>query len=256
MKVLIIEDEARAANHLERVINEVAPEMQVLWKIETVRESVEFLLNNNPELIFSDVQLADGLSFEIYEQVEVNCPIIFTTAYDQYAIEAFKVNSIDYLLKPIDFDALSNALKKLENWQNQMSNTSVNLSNQQLESLLNLSQQNTAIKSRFMVKTGDKLHFIKTEEIACFYAEDNEVFLHTFSNKRYIIDYSLDNLNGMIDLKLFHRLNRKFMVQKNAISGVHKYFNSRLKIELNINCNDEILISRVKVPDFLNWMEQ
>lgn len=256
MRIVIIEDEPFAQNELKRLLTRTDQDIEIIAVIDSVEDAVLWFNNNeHPELVFFDIQLSDGLSFDIFAQTKISAPVIFTTAYDQYAIEAFKVNSIDYLLKPIELEALQNALNKLSNFKSALKNESVQLSNEQLESILSLST-NTNLKSRFMVRVGEQIRFIKTDEIACFYAEDNEVFLQTFGSKKYIIDFSLDQLSTMIEPLLFHRINRKFIVQKNAITGVHKYFNSRLKLELNPKRDEEVLISRVKVSEFLNWMEQ
>ena len=185
MNVLILEDENRAANHLQRLIAAAAPEMKVISVIETVRDTIEFLKTNPAiSLVFSDVQLADGLSFEIFRQVEVTCPIIFTTAYDTYAIEAFNTNGIDYLLKPVEEERLKQAIQKAKKLSSQID----------LSQLVKLMAPQKKFKSRFMVKVGEKIKSIPIEDVLLFYSFEKTTYLHTNTSRDYIIDYSLDEL--------------------------------------------------------------
>ena len=255
MNVLIIEDEKIAANNLEKMLHQIDININVQNKIDSIEESVKWLSNNTVDLIFLDIHLADGLCFKIFEQIEIKTPIIFTTAYDQYAIRAFKVNSIDYLLKPIELKALKNALGKLDELKKQYSEDSF-ISQNQLEKLLELSKTKRDYKSRFITKIGDQIKSIKIKDIAYFFAEDNEVFIRSLNNRSFIIDYSLNQLSNMLDPKYFFRINRAYIININAIHKIHKFFNSRLKIELEPARDDTILISRVKVSEFLEWMEK
>jgi two-component system, LytTR family, response regulator LytT len=256
MKALVIEDEPFAQDELKRLLKQTGIAVDVLACIESVEETIGwFDKNPMPDLIFMDIQLADGLSFDIFKQIKIDAPVIFTTAYNEYAIKAFKVNSIDYLLKPIEPIELKQALVKFQN----LKSTSIQpvfSDPQAIEALLSQLTSTTNYKTRFVAKVGEQIKMIKAEDVAYFYAEGNKVFIHTFQKQRYIIDYSLDELDVKTNPKDFHRINRSYIVNINSISKVHKYFNSRLKIELNPHCDDEILVSRVKVPDFLNWLEK
>lgn len=249
MKILIIEDEARAASHLERLLKKVAPGMEVIARIESVRDAVEFLSHNHAvELIFSDVQLADGLCFEIYKQVEVTCPIIFTTAYDHYAMEAFKTNGIDYLLKPIDEDSLGKAIEKAKRFS----------PSQTLEKLLALTgiQPVKQHKSRFMVRVGDKIKTIPVEEITSFYSLEKATWLHTRNNRNYNIDFTLDQLEDMLDPTGFFRINRRYIVSPDACNNITAWSNSRLKMHIDGIDDNDIIVARERVQEFREWLDQ
>lgn len=257
MKVVVIEDEPFAQNELTRLLKQVDPEIEIIQYLESVEDAIEwFSVNEHPTLVFLDIQLSDGISFDIFSETQISSSIIFTTAYDEYAIKAFKLNSIDYLLKPIDVLALTLAINKFKSFEDKFSTPEPSLNVQQLSSLLQLADHNKTYKSRLLTKVGDQIRFTKIEDIAYLFAEDNEVLLMDVSGKKSIIDHSLDQLIKDIDPKLFHRINRKFIVNKNSVFKVHKYFNSRLKIELKPIRDEEILISRVKVQEFLDWMEK
>lgn len=246
MKVLIIEDESRAANHLARLIGEVAPEMEIISKIESVMEAVRFLQTNpNLDLIFSDIQLADGLSFEIYNQVEIRCPIVFTTAYDKYAIEAFNTNGIDYLLKPIEQDRLKQAIHKVKSLK----------SGVDMFSLLQQANLVPKTKSRFMVKVGEKIKSIVVDDIKLFYSQDKASFLHSNSDRIYAIDYSLDELQQMLSEDVFFKINRKYLVSFNCCNNIVTYSNSRLKLKINGVDDDQIIVARERVQDFKRWLD-
>lgn len=249
MNVLILEDETRAASHLQRLIASVAPEMKVISVFDTVREAVVYLQTNPAiSLIFSDVQLADGLSFEIFRQAEVHCPIIFTTAYDTYAIEAFNTNGIDYLLKPIEEDRLKQAIHKARQLSPQMD----------LSKLLNLSglPPRKHSKSRFMVKVGEKIRTIPVEEVKAFYSFEKATYLHTTSNRSYIIDYSLDDLHQLLDEDHFFRINRKYIVSLEACSHMYAWSNSRIKLDIEGIDDPKIVVAREKVQDFKQWLDR
>ena len=257
MKILIVEDEPFAQDELKRLLFNINPEFEILDMIDTVEDTVEWLENNDPpDLIFLDIQLADGISFEIFNNTEVTAPVIFTTAYDEYAVRAFRVNSIDYLLKPIKQEDLTTALNKLESLQNQFqkgNDDGMNITKNQLKTLLNLSPK--SYKSRFLTRIGDQIKYLTIDEIAYFYAEDNVVFVITGEGKRYIIDHTIEEISKMVDPQLFFRLNRTFLAKIEAIDKVYKYVNSRLKIELRPVTEKEVIISRARVGEFLDWME-
>jgi DNA-binding LytR/AlgR family response regulator len=219
-----------------------------------VEDSVEWLSNTPqlPDLIFLDIQLSDGSSFDIFEQITVAVPVIFTTAYNEYALQAFRVNSIDYLLKPIEEEALGAALQKLSSLKNQLAGKSAAFSPQQLDNLLR--QPLADYKTRFLTTLGDRIRYVPVEQIAYFFAEDNTVYLVTQDRKKYILDYTLDHLETLVDPRHFFRITRKYLTHIAAIGEVSRYFNSRLKVGLVPATDDEILISRVRVPGFLAWM--
>lgn len=256
MQVLIIEDEPFAQQELIRLLNILPREIQVLECLDSVEESVSYLEagKQQPDLIFMDIQLSDGLSFEIFDRTEVKPPVIFTTAYDEYAIKAFKVNSIDYLLKPIEEEDLLKALEKYEQWKKERTPEQSFFSTDQLQQMLSLYKP--AYKSRLVVKLGDRIRHVETKEVAFFYSEDKVTFIMTKNGERFIINHTLEQLEKVLDPIDFYRLNRKYIAHIQAIETIDKYFNSRLKIGLKPEVDDEVLISRTKVSDFLNWLER
>lgn len=257
MDVLLIEDEAPAARRLGQLIQEVAPQAVVLDVIDSVEAAVKWLQHHKaPDIIFMDIQLADGLSFDILEQVPIQSPVIFTTAYDDYAIRAFTLNSIDYLLKPVEKAALAYSLQKFENLTLQFSKSAP--SQPVLQELLHtLRLREKSYKTRFLVSVSDKLFTILVEDIAYFTSEDKVVLLVTQDHHRYIIDFSLDKLEMLLNPRQFFRLNRQYIAQLSAIKSIHNYFNGKLKVELkpsHINDND-ILVSRHKAIAFKDWLD-
>ena len=249
MKVLIFEDETRAANHLERLLAKVAPTILVIAKLESVRDGVKYLQNNpEPELIFSDIQLADGLSFEIYKQVAVTCPIIFTTAYDHYAIEAFQTNGIDYLLKPVEEERLLKAIEKARHFSPGLA----------LEKLLAMNRPagEKAYKSRFMVKVGDKIKSVPVEEILVFFSQEKASFIRTSDAHTYCIDYALDQLEPMLDPEKYFRINRKYIVSIDACTNILAWTNSRLRLKIDGIDDSDIIVARERVMEFKNWLDR
>ena len=255
MKVLIIEDEPHAQYELQRLLAESTKDIEVLQCIDSVEEAVDFI-NTNPavDLMFFDIQLSDGLSFEIFNHIEVKAPIIFTTAYDEYAIRAFKVNSIDYLLKPVKQEDLNAALEKYESLQERRKPDSSVFQIEQIQQLLALNQNK--YKSRFLTRMGNQIKHIGIEEVAYFVAENNEVLLVNKEGNRYFINHSLDHLSSLLNPDSFYRINRSYIVHLKAIKKMSKYFNSRLLIELEPKTEEQVLISRAKVNDFLNWIDK
>ncbi len=255
IQVLIVEDEPLAQNELKRLLASVEHEIHVLECIDSIEEAVEWLeANPAPDLMFFDIRLSDGLSFEIFRQVNTKAPVIFTTAYDEYAIQAFKVHSIDYLLKPVKLSDLNKALEKYKSHFDSAKKPEMALDIQQLEKLFAV--EKPRYKSRFITRIGDQILRINLEEVAYFKAEDNEVMLVTHNNKRYFVNHTLDQLNELLDPNIFYRINRSYIVGIKAIGKISKYFNSRLHLELNPDADESVLISRVKVPDFLNWIDK
>ena len=255
MKVLIIEDEKPAADKLTMLLKSILPQVQIMATLASIKQSVSWLKENPNEydLLFLDIQLADGQSFEIFKQVSINKPIIFTTAYNEYAVEAFKVNSIDYLLKPVTKERLKASLDKLENLRQQLP-TAENSEQMQVlqKALANLQKQ---YKTRFMVKVGEHIKSVATEKIAYFYAEGRTLFLFTQKGRKFIVDYTLEELENLLPPTLFFRVNRSFSVNINAISDVLVYSNSRLKILTEPTPPKEIIVSREKVNAFKNWFD-
>ncbi|MFK8037117.1 MAG: LytR/AlgR family response regulator transcription factor [Crocinitomicaceae bacterium] len=250
MKVLIIEDETRAAKRLEKLLLDLEPNFKIIDTFETVRESIAFLNSESVDLIFSDIQLADGLSFEIYQQIDVKCPIIFTTAYDQYAIEAFETNGIDYLLKPIDDDRLKKAIQKFKQLQNTAQPTV------DLKVLFDqLSNEPKAYKSRFMIKVGEKIKTIPTTNINSFYSEHKGTYLLTNTGRNYVLDQSLEDISKLLDPKNYFKINRKIIVNIHAIDEIIAHSNSRLKLKIPFLELDEVIVAREKVNDFKAWID-
>lgn len=249
MNVTILEDEPRAANHLERLLAKVAPHMKVVAKLDSVRDSLKYLQNNpEPGLLFSDIQLADGLSFEIFNQVAVHCPIIFTTAYDHYAIEAFKTNGIDYLLKPIEEERLSKAIEKARQFSPGLV----------LEKLLSMNNPATgkSYKARFMVKVGDKIKSIPVDEIALFFSQEKATYIHTAGNRTYCVDYALDQLEPMLDPEKYFRINRKYIISIDACTNILAWTSSRLRLKIEGIDDPNILVARERVQEFKNWLDR
>ncbi|MCF0064023.1 LytTR family DNA-binding domain-containing protein [Dyadobacter chenwenxiniae] len=249
-KILIIEDEKPAVRRLTQLLSEHLPEAQVLESLDTVSSAVNwFSTNPEPDLIFLDIQLADGISFEIFEKVKITAPIIFCTAYDQYAIKAFKLNSIDYLLKPIDPEELAQALTKFKSGRKE-----AGISLEQIRSLMQPTTK--AFKTRFLIKLGERIQSVDTQDIAFFFSEDKVTLLQTRQGKKYIVDYILDEIEEMVSPEQFFRINRKYISSIYAIRDVFTYSNSRLKVHLE-NCSDnDILISRERMGAFKSWLGQ
>ncbi len=250
MKILIIEDEKPAATRLERLLASHFPEVKFGENLDTVTKAVRWFGENpDPDLIFCDIQLADGISFEIFEKVKVTAPVIFTTAFDQYAIRAFQVNAIDYLLKPIDPLELARAVDKFKSSQAKPM--------LDLELLKGLLQPEKKIfKNRFLVRFGEKIQSVPNEEVAFFYSEERVTFLQTVGGKKYVLDSTLEQVESQVDPMLFFRLNRKYLAKVDAVEEVLTYSNSRLKVKLR-NCPDnDILISREKVSDLKEWLDR
>jgi DNA-binding LytR/AlgR family response regulator len=253
MKILIIEDEPFARTELIRLLKQTGRDFTLLDQIDTVADSVEWLRSNpQPDLVFLDIQLADGLSFDIFKEVNISSPVIFTTAYDEYAIKAFQLNSIDYLLKPIQLDALERALQKLEKLQNVMGSKTARIDDSRLKSILQMI--NKEYKTRILMKTGDQIRSVGMEEVAYFYAEDNVVFAMLNNKSRSIVDYTLNQLEGQLDPKQFFRLTRGCIARISSIRKVSKYFNSRLLVELDPPMEGKQLVSRVNAKEFLKWL--
>jgi DNA-binding LytR/AlgR family response regulator len=251
MRTIIIEDEEYAARRLENLIKECDPTIEVVAKLQSVKESVAwFKANPHPDLIFLDIQLEDDLSFAIFEQVQVQSKIIFTTAFDEYAIKAFKLKSIDYLLKPISKEELYQAITKYTQWDNEKK---VFVDPAELRKLL-LPTQPT-YRDRFMVSVGEKLKSINVDDIAYFFSTSGITFVVMNSKSQYSVDFSLETLKEQLNPQEFFRINRQYLVRLSAIANVILYPKSRLKVVLNPPTDETIFVSLEKVPEFKRWMD-
>lgn len=255
MKVIIVEDEQIAANRLEKLLINSSRQIEVLAKLDTVKRTVEWLGSYKcPDLIFMDIQLADGLCFEIFDLVEVNCPVVFTTSYDQYAIRAFKVNSIDYILKPLDPGELYNALNKFEFLANNYSEKTSPESMALQDAITMLKQK--AFKERFIVKIGEHIKSIAVNDINHFSSYEKATFAHTIENRKYILDYTLDQLVEIIDPKIFFRINRQYIISITGFDDIISYSNNRLKVQLKQGKTMDAIVSRERVQDFKKWLDR
>ncbi len=250
MKIVLIEDEIPAIEKLERYLLKYDPTFEIVIKLSSIAGAVEWFKDgeNAFDLIFMDIQLSDGLSFEIFNQVSLEKPVIFITAFDEYAIDAFKVNSVDYILKPVTFTDLSKSLQKHKKLQ------AVYHIDQAIKKVSNTLFEKK-VKDRFLVRLGNHIHAINAIDIALFYAEGRTVFLVTKEQKKFIVEYSLEKLCELLDSALFYRVNRTFIIQINAINNVVVYSNSRLKIMPLVRMEKEIIVSREKVSSFKRWLE-
>ena len=251
MNVIIIEDEKPSARRLQRMLKSLGVETETM--LHSVEESIEWFQNNeHPDLIFLDIQLSDGLSFEIFEAIDINSAVIFTTAYDEYALQAFKLNSIDYLLKPIDEDDLSTAVEKYKVRAPQKK--SVTLDFNDIKKLL-VNPIEREYKKRFSVKVGQHIKLINIEDIECIYSENKGTYAYTNEGRNYLLDVTLDQLEDELEPHVFFRVSRKFYVNINAIKDIISYTNSRLQVKLNHFKEQNVIVARERVKDFKNWLE-
>lgn len=255
MNIIIIEDEKPAARLLQRKVEKLG--MKVTKMLHSVEESIAWFQNNShPDLIFLDIQLSDGLSFEIFEyfdkaQQDIKSAVIFTTAYDEYALRAFKLNSIDYLLKPIDEEELAVAIHKFKNqFQKNMISS---LDFEAIKRML-VNPVEKEYKKRFSVKIGQQLKVISIDEVECFYSENKGTYIHTLDNRDYLVDTTLEIIETELNPKEFYRVNRKFIIPLKTIKEIQVYTNSRLKISLSTFKADDIIVARERVSDFKNWI--
>ena len=254
MNLLIIEDEPLGVERLVNHLKAIDPAIEIVGNTSSIRSSVEWLQTHpHPDIILMDIELSDGQSFAIFNEVEIRSTVIFTTSYDEYALKAFKVNSIDYLLKPIKREDLKNALDKFLQLKEQYSGKPA--AAQQIETLLTeLKKQQKTYRQRFLVKQGQKLVTVETTDIAYFYAEGRLSFFRTWDKAKYVVDYTLDELEELLDPNQFYRAGRAFIVHLKSIAQIHTYFNSKLKLELTPESDKEVIISREKAGDFKEWL--
>jgi len=249
-KILILEDEKLNSDRVQRLLLKIRPEFEILGILTSVKKTVDWLADNaSPDLILMDIQLADGVSFEVFKLADVKCPVIFTTAYDEYAVQAFKYNSIDYLLKPIDKDQLEAAIIKFEN--------SIQRSYQQsplIEELLSQIRPKE-YRSRFFLPYRDGYRKINVEDIAFFYSHLNINYANLFNGEKVVVPQTLEALEQELEPKNFFRINRQYIVHVNSIEKVHNFFNGKLKLKVKNSTDDDILVSRTKAPLFKMWLD-
>lgn len=252
MKVLIIEDEAPAFRRLQKLLQEIDESIEIVEVFDGVKETVKWLNHHQcPDLIFMDIQLSDGLSFEIFDKVEISKPVIFTTAFDEYMLKAFKVNSIDYLLKPINKEDLQHSLDKYRNLKSQFSEAQPPTIQ---ELIKNIRLDDRKFKSRFLVKMGEKMMSVETEDILCFFAKSGLVYLQTKGNKKYLMDQTLDEINKELDPEKYYRANRQYILNYAAIEAVHKFGKSKLLVETTFDHEEQIIVSSEKATAFKQWL--
>ena len=254
MKALIVEDENLAAKRLNTLITELRPNWEVAKRTDSIEDTVDYLKEDDVDVIFIDIQLSDGVSFEIFNRVEVTSPVIFTTAYDEYAIKAFKVNSVDYLLKPLDKGELKIAIEKFE------SGIKENVKPQQsydpllMQSLLQ--QLTTNYKERFVIKIGEHIKTVGVGTVLYFISQDKVTYLVSNDGKRYIVDFTLDRVEEMLDPKMFYRINRKMIIHDQSIEDIVSFSNSRLKLFLSHCDNNDTIVARERVSHFKEWLDR
>jgi DNA-binding LytR/AlgR family response regulator len=248
MKALIIEDEYLASKHLQQVLDE-AGDISVITVLESVNETIEwFRKNPQPDIVFLDIHLADGIAFEVFKHINITCPIIFTTAYDEYALKAFKVNSIDYLLKPIEISDMQVALKKLKGLSGSESLKTA------LNNLINSYSKAAKYKTHFLIPTkGDKLIPVQTDDLTCFYIDAGTVKTLTYEGKTFIFNHTLDELEKLLDPDNFFRANRQYIISRKAIKDIDFWFNSKLSVNLKVKVSEKILVSKARIAEFKKW---
>ena len=258
MDVVIIEDEPRAAQLLEHLIKESDPSMEVIAKLGSVRQSLAWLKENqHPKLIFMDIQLGDGNSFQLFDQVEISCPIIFTTAYNEFALRAFKVNSIDYLLKPIVKEDLKISIEKFKRVHRVEPPTGQGNQSTFLENIsMAMAMITKKYKGRFVIKVGEHLRAIESSEILFFYSLEKVTFAQTRDGRKHIIDFTMEQLEEVIDPARFFRINRKYIVATDSIQDMISFFNSRLRLVLKTSDDKEIIVAREKIKEFKDWLDR
>lgn len=245
MNAIIIEDEPLAVSELENILNEIVPDIKIVARLDSVRESVRWLQSNQVDLIFSDIHLGDGQSFDIFRQVEVKSPVIFITAYDEYALQAFKNQGVGYILKPFDREEIRLVLEKVRNWFGEQYS-------------LAPVEMNTTYQERFLVQMGARIKSVPVTDVAYFMADGKYLMLYTFEGNGYVLDQTMGGLEGKLDPKCFFRINRKFIINYLAIKDMVRYSNSRIKIVLSpaIPDNAEVIVSTERMRDFKEWLNR
>jgi two-component system response regulator LytT len=248
MKVLIIEDEFIASEHLKAMLAELRPGIEVLAVPDSIASAVEWLQNNSsPDLVFVDIELGDGQSFDIFTKTTVDAPVIFTTAYQEHALKAFKLNSVDYLLKPVDRQELDTALLKYEKLHGEQKR-------KLQENLMSLLQYTENGRQRYLAKTGTRLISVETDDISYFYTKDRLQFIKTWKGEDLVLDKRLDEIETEVDTRKFFRVNRQFVVNYKSIQKVHTWFSGKLKVSVQPEAYEEIIVSRLKAAEFKKWL--
>lgn len=252
-RVLIVEDEPQAADRLGRLVLSLRPNARIVATVDSIVQSVNWLKEHPaPDLILMDIQLADGLSFAIFDRVRVVSPVIFTTAYDEYALRAFKVNSIDYILKPVDEAELRAALEKLETLQGALV-----APDRMMQSIADAMQMlSKKHKERFVIRVGEHLRSVETKDIRFFFSLEKATFAQTSDHRKHVLDYTLDQLEGLVDTARFFRINRKYLVSVEAIHDMTSHTNSRLKLVLHGSDDSDIIVARDRVQEFREWLDR
>lgn len=251
-KILIIEDEPPAAKRLSKLLSDLEENIEIIDIIDSVETSIKYIKNNKDiDLIFMDIQLSDGLSFEIFTELEFTTPVIFTTAFDNYMLNAFKVHSVDYILKPLEFDELQSAFEKYKTYY-------INRSNVDKIDFQNILSQflNKSFKERFLVKSGSEIKYISVDNVSYFFSEDGYTHICTTDNHKHIIDYKLDDLEKCVDPNSYFRINRQLFINIDSIKKIESYFNSRYKLQLNPKFNKDVIVSRDRAMDFRKWLDR
>jgi DNA-binding LytR/AlgR family response regulator len=254
-RALIIEDEKLAAEHLQKLIGQCDRDIEVIDTLDSIKGAIGWFTENSPpDLVFMDIQLSDGLSFDIFNHIQMSCPVIFTTAYEEYALRAFKVNSIDYLLKPINLEDISYAIDQFES----QIKPATRLEDQSLKYKVDMMMQTLTnnYKTRFVVNAGVHIQSIEVENIVCFYSLEKATFLQEETGRIFDINYSIDQLETLVDPKLFFRINRKYLANIKAIKDIIAYSGSKLKIKLANTDDNEIFVSRKRMKDFKQWLNR
>jgi two-component system, LytTR family, response regulator LytT len=256
MKVLIVEDEELATRKLKNTLQSLDSDIDVVGSTESITGTVEWLQKHeSPDLILMDIELTDGQSFEIFNRINVNSPVIFTTSYDEFALKAFKVNSVDYLLKPVQKDELAAAIEKLRNLKGRYAeHGTADPKISDFVKVLQKALQQKEFRTRFLVRHAQKLVSVEIDTIAYFYSDDKINFFTTFDDKNYVVDYTLDEIESMVDPVKFFRVGRAFLVSSKSIEQIHDYFGNRLKLQLKPSTTKETLVSREKVSEFKKWL--
>jgi two-component system LytT family response regulator len=249
MKAIIVEDEVLAAQNLKGILNEIGT-LDIIASLESVNETVAwFTLKDSPDILFLDIHLADGSAFDIFDRVKINCPVIFTTAYDEYALKAFMVNSIDYLLKPIDINSVRRALDKYRRLTGKDVKNDIDLQN-----LIAYFKKNVGFKNNFLIPSkGDKLIPLSADEVYFFFIDYGTVKALTSDGRSYNMDKTLDELTEILNPDLFFRANRQYIISRKAIKDIDLWFNSRLSVNLKVPVPEKILISKARIPEFKKW---
>ena len=255
MKILIVENEDLAVKKLQKTLKVVVPDAEIAGVADSIKSAVEWLQENKqPDLILMDIELADGQSFEIFNLTQVSSPVIFTTSYDEYALKAFKVNSIDYLLKPVQKEDLEKAISKFRRLTSENHKQEDSIKMEDIIRQLQQKLQPKEFRRRFLVKNGQKLVSIETNDIRYFFSDGRLNFFKTADNRKYVVDYTMDDLEDMLDPENFFRISRSFFVSVNSIEKIDDYFGNRLILQLKPAVDKESVVSREKVTDFKKWM--